>query len=53
MANVKYSKKEKVAFNKAVEKSAKLIKTYDGLIPDEFDRQVLFNAIMKLRKKVI
>lgn len=50
--NIKYTKKEKIAYNKAIKKVAKLVSSYDGLIPCEIDRKVIVDEISKLQKKI-
>ena len=43
---------EKILYNKAITRAANLVKSYDGLIPDEFERQVIVDAVLKLKRKI-
>ncbi len=47
-----YSLRDKDVHNKAITRAANLVKSYDGLIPDEFERKVIVDAILKLKRKV-
>lgn len=49
--DMKLTKKEKAIYNKAIKKCARLVQTYDGIIPIEFERYVIVNNIIKFQKK--
>ncbi len=51
MAIIK-TKKEKEIYNMAVTRAANLVKSYDGIIPSEFERDFIANAILKTKKKL-
>jgi len=44
--------KEKLIYNKAITRAANLVKSYDGLIPNDFERQVIVDAVLKLKRKI-
>lgn len=46
------SNEEKKAFNLALTKAAKIVFSYDGAIPNEFDRTMIGSHIMKLAKPI-
>ncbi|HQV53961.1 MAG TPA: hypothetical protein PLX17_00520 [Chitinophagaceae bacterium] len=46
-----YTKREKDLYNRAVKRCANLVATYDGIIPDQFERAVIVNAIIKFTKR--
>lgn len=47
-----YSAEEKKMYNRAITRVANLVKSYDGIIPDEVERQVIVDHILKFKKKV-
>lgn len=46
-----YSAREKAIYNRAIKRCANLVATYDGIIPDEFERGVIVTHILKFTKK--
>ncbi len=51
MAIIK-TKKEKEIYNMAITRAANLVKSYDGIIPNEFERMVIVDHILKFKKKL-